>query len=437
VNISIFGLGYVGCVGLGCIAKNGHNVIGVDVNSNKVDFINSGKCPIIEKDIDKIIEEQHKNGRIRATTDHYDAVVNSDVSFICVGTPSSATGHLDMNYIWNVAEQIGGALKDKQGFHVIAVRSTVFPGTVKKISKIIEDTSNKKADEHFCVISNPEFLREGCAVSDFYNPPFLLIGSSNEYGTNRLKLVYEGLTAPIVVTDIQTAELTKHVNNAFHALKVTFANEIGHICKKLGQDSQKLMKIFCMDTKLNISDHYLKSGFAYGGSCLPKDLKALKTIAHDLYIECPIIEHIDKSNELVKLLVLKQITEFNKQKIAFLGLSFKAGTDDLRESPVIDIIEKLVGKGCIIYIYDKNIHLSKLCGVNREYILSKIPYISNFITCEHECIVKNAEVVIVVNNDPDHVEILNMLHRDTIVYDFVNVDFEMRPFMKNYEGIAW
>lgn len=437
MKISIFGLGYVGCVSLGCIAQNGHSVIGVDVNQNKVDFINTGRSPIIEKDIDTIIAEQNRLGHVSATTNPYNAILNSEVSFICVGTPSSPTGHLDMSYIWKVSEEIGKALKDKQDFHVIAIRSTVFPGTVNSITAIIEKISKKKVDEHFCVLSNPEFLREGCAVEDYFNPSFILIGGSNDQGIDKLKKLYAGINAPVVVTDIKTAELTKHVNNAFHALKVTFANEVGHICKGLGQDSHELMKIFCMDTKLNISPHYLKSGFAYGGSCLPKDLSALTTIAHDLYVECPILENIHKSNELSKIQVLKQIIDFKKHKIAFLGLSFKAGTDDLRESPIIDIIEQLIGKGFEVSIFDRNVHLSKLFGANKDYIMSKIPYVSKFITDNTESIISNAEVVVVVNKDLEYSSILNRMNHETIIYDFVNIDFENRQLMKNYTGIAW
>ena len=437
MKISIFGLGYVGCVSLGCVAKNGHEVIGVDVNQNKVDFVNTGRSPIIEKDIDTIIAEQYRLGHVSATTNPSYGILNSEVSFICVGTPSSPTGHLDMSYIWKVSEEIGRALKDKNDFHVIAIRSTVFPGTVATITSIIEKISQKKGDQHFCVVSNPEFLREGCAVADYYNPSFILIGSSNDYGIGKLKEVYKGINAPVVITDIQTAELTKHVNNAFHALKVTFANEVGHICKKLGQDSHELMKIFCMDTKLNISPNYLKSGFAYGGSCLPKDLSALTAIAHDLYVECPILENIHKSNELLKTQVLKQIIDFKKQKIAFLGLSFKAGTDDLRESPIIDIIEQLIGKGFEVNIFDRNVQLSKLFGANKEFIMSKIPYVSKFITDNSDSIINTAEVVVVVNKDAEYTSILNRMHTETIIYDFVNINFENRPLMKNYVGIAW
>ena len=373
MNISIFGLGYVGCVSLGCLAKNGHQVIGVDLNETKVDFINNGKATIVEKEIDNIIYEQHKLGNISATTDGIQTVVDTDVSFICVGTPSTSNGHLNLNSILKVAEEIGRGIREKNSFHAVVIRSTVLPGTNEKVSRIIEDVSGKKCNKNFSVISNPEFLREGSAVKDFYNPPFTLIGSNNKRSIEIMKKIYENINSPFITTDIKIAELIKYVNNAFHALKIIFANEIGNICRKQGINSHELMDIFCMDKKLNISSYYLKPGFSYGGSCLPKDLKALRTIAHDFYLESPVLENIEKSNELQKNIVYDQILNFSKEKVSFLGLSFKAGTDDLRNSPIIDIIERLLGKGFDVKIFDKNVHLSRLTGANKEYILKKIP----------------------------------------------------------------
>lgn len=437
MNISIFGLGYVGCVSLGCLAKNGHNVVGVDLSPVKVDFINQGRPTIVEKEIDEIISEQHKQGKISATNDGVQSVRNTDISFICVGTPSTPNGHLDLTAIHNVASEIAKGIKEKNDFHVVAIRSTVLPGTNKKVTEIIEEVSGKKSEEDFAVVSNPEFLREGTAVKDYYQPSFSLIGTNSDKAMERMQAVYEGIEAPIIKTDIKIAEMIKYVNNGFHALKITFANEIGNICKKMGIDSNKLMQIFCMDKKLNISPYYLKPGFAYGGSCLPKDLKALATLAHDSYLECPIIENIEKSNELQRKVVFNQILDFGKAKLGFLGLSFKPGTDDLRNSPIIDIIEQLLGKGFDIKIYDRNVHLSHLMGANKAYILAKIPFISKFIVNDSSELIDNSEVIIVVNREEEFREILNKMPKEKIIYDLVNIDFEGKRSKENYKGIAW
>ena len=281
MRISIFGLGYVGCVSLGCLAKNGHNIIGVDVNDIKVDLINNGKPTIIERDIDLIIEQQFKNKKIKATKDYKSAIKNTDISIICVGTPSTPEGHLNLEHIYKTAEQIGEAIKEKENFHIAVIRSTVLPGTNIKVGEIIEKTSGKQRNKGFAVVSNPEFLREGSAVEDYYNPPVTVLGSDNKKALNVLSKIYAKVNGPIEIVDIKVAEIIKYVNNSYHALKITFANEVGNICKRIGIDSHEVMRLFCMDKQLNISSYYFKPGFAYGGSCLPKDLKALQTLAHD------------------------------------------------------------------------------------------------------------------------------------------------------------
>jgi GDP-mannose 6-dehydrogenase len=424
-------------VSIGCLAKNGHRCIGVDLNDVKVDFINSGRASIIEKEIDIIIAQQHRAGRISATTDFLDAVKNSGVSIICVGTPSTNNGHLNLSAIYKVAEEIGQGLKQKDTFHVVVIRSTVLPGTNEKVNNIIENISGRKEEKHFAVVSNPEFLREGSAVNDFYNPPYTLIGTTSRRAADILKQIYLGIEAPFIVTDIKIAEMIKYVNNAFHAHKIIFANEIGNICKKMEIDSHKLMDLFCMDTKLNISPYYLKPGFAYGGSCLPKDLKALKTIAHDHYVECPVLESIQRSNEFQKKVVLEQIMQFEKDKIGFLGLSFKGGTDDLRNSPILDIIEILLGKGLNIRVYDQNVRLSELMGANREYILKKIPYVSKFIVETSAEIIDHADVIVIVNKEKEFETILTDVPEHIILYDLVNIDVPHKQLRKNYTGIAW
>ena len=296
MDISIFGLGYVGCVSLGCLAKNGHNMIGVDVSQTKVDQINEGKPTIIEKDIDNIIAEQKLAGRISATTDAIKAVIKSDISIVAVGTPSTEKGHLNLKHIFKVAESIGEALSKKNSFHIVAIRSTVLPGTCDKFAGILERISGKKRNKHFAVVDNPEFLREGTAVHDYYNPPLTLIGSDNQNAAEKIADLYRNLPCETVITDIKIAEIIKYVNNAFHALKISFSNEVGNICSELGIDSHKVMEIFCMDRHLNISPYYFKPGFAYGGSCLPKDLKGLQTLAHDLYLEVPVFDIIHITN---------------------------------------------------------------------------------------------------------------------------------------------
>jgi GDP-mannose 6-dehydrogenase len=437
MKISIFGLGYVGCVSLGCLAKNGNQVIGVDLNKTKVDYINTGKSTIIEEEIGSIISQQYKLGNITATVEGSEAVKKSELSMICVGTPSTNNGHLDLSAIFKVAEEIGEGIRQNGSFHVVLIRSTVLPGTNNKVKKIIEKVSGKKNNEQFAVVTNPEFLREGSAVNDYYCPPYTLVGTGNDRAIRRLKQLYKDIEAPFIVTDSKIAELIKYVNNAFHAQKIIFANEIGNICKKIGVNSHELMEIFCMDTKLNISPYYLKPGFAYGGSCLPKDLKALNTIAHDNYLECPLLETLERSNEIQKKMVLNQIMQFEKDKIGILGLSFKGGTDDLRNSPIIDVIEILLGKGYDIKIYDNNVSLSKLMGANKEYILKKIPYVSKFIVNNLSIIINHSEVIVVVNKEKKFKEVLNKIGNDKIIYDLVNIDFASKNKLPKYSGIAW
>lgn len=435
MNISIFGLGYVGCVGAGCCAKLGHKVIGVDVSENKVNLINSGRPTIIESEIEELVKEAYENKMLEATKDANYAVLNSDISFIAVGTPSSKQGHLNLNYIYIVAEQIGKALKEKDTFHIIAIRSTVLPGTNKKVGEIIEKVSGKMRGNDFTVVSNPEFLREGTAVKDYFNPPLTLVGSDNEFAVKKMKELYCELPGEFIATEIKVAEMMKYVNNTFHALKIVFGNEVGNICKALDIDSHKVMEIFCKDKQLNISPYYFKPGFAYGGSCLPKDSKALKTLAKDLYIDVPVLNSIEKSNELQKQLTIDMIMAKGKRKVGVLGLSFKAGTDDLRCSPIVDVIETLLGKGYLISIYDKNVKLSELTGTNKDFIESKIPHLQEFITDDLEAVIENTDVLVITNKEKEFSEILNK-YPNKVVLDLVRVWNEV-DYDGYYEGIAW
>ena len=437
MNISIFGLGYVGCVATGCLAQQGHRVIGVDPQQTKVDFINQGKPTIIEEGIAELMTSGKETGLISATRSVNEAVAATEVSFICVGTPPTPNGHLDLTAIMKVAGEIGSALKQKSGRHVIALRSTVLPGTREKVIEIIASSSGRKSGVDFAVVSNPEFLREGTSVRDFLKPPYTLLGSDCDWATESMRQVYKGIDAPFIAVEPRVAELMKYVCNSFHALKITFANEVGNICKKLNIDSHQLMDVFCQDTKLNISKAYLKPGFAYGGSCLPKDLRALRTIAHDNYLKTPVLEAIELSNELQKELVFKRILEYGKQNVGFIGLAFKAGTDDLRDSPIVDVIERLLGKGFNISIYDPHVRVSQLTGANREYILQKIPFISRFITDDFDEVVKKSDTIIIVNKDSTVEAKFAVLPENKIVYDLAGLTPKTTPAKAQYSGIAW
>lgn len=436
MNISIFGLGYVGCVSLGCLARNGHNIIGVDVSETKVRQINNGLPTIIEKDIDIIIQEEHLKGSISATTDFEKAVRDTEISIVAVGTPSTANGHLNLNYIFKVVENIGEAIKNKSNFHIVAIRSTVLPGTAKKCADLIEEISGKKRDVDFSVVSNPEFLREGTAVQDYFNPPLTLIGSSNPAAAEKIASLYNQLPAKVIITDIEVAEIMKYVNNTFHALKISFANEVGNICSALKIDSHKVMEIFCMDQVLNISPYYLKPGFAYGGSCLPKDLKGLQTLAHDHYVDVPLIQSIDKTNQIQINRAIDKIIESGKSKLAFLGLSFKQGTDDLRNSPAVSVIETIIGKGYEVDIYDKNVQLSKLTGTNKEYIDRHIPHLSKLLVTDLNKLIDEAEIIVINNREKEYVDALLETESNAIIIDMVRLPEPIRK-RKGYVGINW
>ncbi len=407
-----------------------------DPQQSKVDYINRGQPTIIEEGIAEILAAQHAAGRISATRSAAEAVAASEVTFICVGTPPTANGHLDLTAITMVAGEIGRALRGKPGRHVVAVRSTVLPGTREKVMAVLEEASGKVAGQEFAVVSNPEFLREGTSVADFFKPPYTLIGSDCSWATEVMQSVYAGIDAPFITVDPKVAELMKYVCNSFHALKITFANEVGNICKKLDIDSHALMEVFCRDTKLNISKAYLKPGFAYGGSCLPKDLKALRTIAHDNYLQTPVLEAIERSNEFQKEIVFKRILDFGQQNVGFLGLAFKDGTDDLRESPIVDVIERLLGKGLNIRIYDPHVHISQLTGANREYILKRIPFISRFITDDLVDTVRNSNVLVIVNKSPGVSEVLVEHSKHCAVFDLVGIRYAGSAG-PGYSGIAW
>jgi GDP-mannose 6-dehydrogenase len=435
VDISIFGLGYVGCVSLGCLAKNGHQVIGVDVNPFKVELINRGQPTILEMDVDHIILDGHEKGRIRATVCAQEAVFQSDISIICVGTPSSRFGHLDLSYIYKTAEQIGDALKAKDSFHTIVIRSTVLPGTNQRFGEIVEKCSGKKRGEGFSVVSNPEFLREGSAVKDYYHPSVTVIGGDHQLALDQVKSLYQDLGAPIEITDVKIAEVIKYVNNSYHALKITFANEVGNVCKAMDIDSHKVMELFCKDTHLNISQAYFKPGFAYGGSCLPKDLKGFVTLGHDHYVCTPVLGGIEASNENQKKMAYELVAKTGKRNVCFIGLSFKEGTDDLRYSPSVDLAEILIGKGYHICIYDENVQLSKLIGANEAFINERLPHLSELIINDLETAIANSEVVIINHRNFDAGLYHGLLKQKHAVIDLVRI--KSLEDLPNYEGLCW
>ncbi len=435
MNISILGLGYVGCVGAACMARLGHHVIGADVSENKVRLINQGRPTIIEAEIDDLVKVAHEKGMLEATMDYHYAVHNSEISFIAVGTPSTREGHLNLSYIFDAAGQIGNALADKSEFHVIAIRSTVLPGTNAKVGEIIAKQSGKICGKDFAVVSNPEFLREGSAVRDYMNPPLTLIGTDSEAAEKKLRELYKEIPGEFISTDIEVAEIMKYVNNTYHGLKIVFANEVGNICKGLGIDSHKVMEIFCKDRQLNISPYYFKPGFAYGGSCLPKDTKALLTLAHDLYLNTPVIEAINPSNELQKKNAVDLIISKGRKKVGILGLSFKAGTDDLRCSPIVDVAEALSGKGYDIHIYDRNVAVSQKTNTNADFIAAKLPHLHDRITDDLDAVCSACDVLVITNKEKEFADIPQSYPHKVIV-DLVR-QFDEMDYDGNYEGLSW
>jgi GDP-mannose 6-dehydrogenase len=437
MKLSVLGLGYVGAVSAGCLAQEGHEVVGVDPESSKVDLINAGRTPIIEKDIGQIIKRQVAAGRLSATTDVAAAVKQSDLSLICVGTPSRANGDIELKYVKRVCEQIGAALRNHQGAPVVVIRSTMLPGTMREVViPALEASSGRRAGTDFGVCINPEFLREGTAVQDYYDPPKTVIGEFNRASGDLLASLYSGIPGPFIRTDIETAEMVKYADNAWHALKVGFANEIGNICKGLEVDSHRVMDIFCQDTKLNLAPYYLKPGFAFGGSCLPKDLRALLYKAKTLDVSLPILSAILPSNEQQIERGVRAVIDQGSRKVGILGFSFKAGTDDLRESPVVELTERLIGKGFDLRIYDKNVSLARLHGANRDYILNRIPHISRLMVSTVDEVLDHAGTIVIGNAAPEFRDVPKRLTERQTIIDFVRV-CDSRSVAGVYEGICW
>jgi GDP-mannose 6-dehydrogenase len=437
MKVSLFGMGYVGCVTAACLAKCGHDVLGVDVNADKVGMINAGKSPIIEEGLAEIILESQIGGRFRATTDPVEAVLNSEVSLVCVGTPSNGNGSLDLKAVKAVARQIGEALREKS-YHCIVFRSTVLPGTVRNVLiPILSEASEKTVDRDFDVCFNPEFLREGSAIHDFYHPPFTAIGCATSRGGDTVACLYDGVVAPVEKTSFEVAEMLKYACNGFHALKVTFANEIGSLCKGMGIDSHHVMELFSQDKKLNISKAYLKPGFAFGGSCLPKDLRALLYKSKELDLDSPLLRSVLESNQLHIQRLIERILSTKKKKIGILGLSFKPGTDDLRDSPTVMLAESLLGKGCRIKIYDSEVSLAKIFGANKAYIDNEISHISTLMCARIDEVLQESDVIVVAKQQDEIEKALKPYFGKKLIFDLVRVISGRCSQPENYDGICW
>ena len=438
MRVSVFGLGYVGSVSAASFAADGHDVIGVDVSPTKVQSVNEGCSPIVENGLADLIGEQVARGALRATTSAQDAVAASDASLLCVGTPSRRNGSLDLTYLTRVCEEIGDALRGKPTYHVVVVRSTVLPGTTHGVLiPTLEAHSGKVYGEGFGVSVNPEFLREGTALQDFRQPPLTLVGHNHAADAAGTVALYEKVDAPLVATSIRAAEMIKYANNAWHALKVCFANEIGNLCKRLEIDSHDVMDIFCRDRKLNLSPYYLKPGFAFGGSCLPKDVRALQYRAKEVDLEMPVIQAILPSNQLQIQRAVEEITETGKKRIGLLGFSFKAGTDDLRESPLVVLAEVLLGRGYSLRIYDRNVALARLVGANKEFIERQIPHLSSLMRDTVDEVVDECDVLVVGNGAPEFADALRRTRHGQIVIDLVRTSADLSEVQAEYRGICW
>jgi GDP-mannose 6-dehydrogenase len=438
MKVSVFGLGYVGSVSAAMLASDGHDVIGVDLNPDKVAAINAGASPIVEPGLGEALQDVVSKGRLRATTNTEQAVRESEISLICVGTPSRKNGSLDLSYVERVAKEIGSVLKDKPDYHVVVVRSTVLPGSTHSIViPALESESGKKYGEGFGVAMNPEFLREGTAIKDFRNPPLTLVGHNHAADAAGTTSLYAALDAPVISTSIRTAEMIKYTSNTWHALKVCFANEIGNLCKQLGVDSHDVMDIFCKDDQLNLSPYYLKPGFAFGGSCLPKDVRAIQYRAKELDVDMPVISSILPSNKLQVETAFEQIVETGKSNVGMLGFSFKAGTDDLRESPLVTLAEQLLGKGLKLRIFDKNVLVARLVGANKEYIEHRIPHLSSLLCESIDEVVDNSEVLIVGNKSPEFASALERTRPGQIIIDLVRVPVDGTRVQGEYRGLCW
>lgn len=438
-TISVFGLGYVGAVTAACFAHKGNLVVGVDLNSAKVETLGQGRAPIVEEGVGELVAEGHASGRLRATQDAVRAVAETEISFICVGTPSQRNGKLDLSGVERVSKDIGSGLRKKKDFHWVVLRSTVLPGTTESVViPALEASSGKRTGEDFAVCFHPEFLREGSAVADFFDPPFTIFGARDPAQVESLRKLYDWSNSRVSVTSPRTAEMVKYICNAFHALKVGFANEIGTLCRELEADTEAATQIFISDTRLNISPAYLKPGFAFGGSCLPKDLRALGYRAKELDLRLPLLEAILPSNAQHIERAVEAVLQTQKKRVGVLGLSFKAGTDDLRESPLVHLVKRLIGEGCEIRIWDENVALGRLIGSNRQFIEDEIPHIGNLFCTGLRETLESAEVIVIGTNTYGKKDLQRLVRPEQIIIDLVGLEKSKRlPSVGVYKGICW
>lgn len=423
MRISIFGLGYVGAVSLACLARDGHNVIGVDIDPAKLDLIRSGKTPVVEEGMVDLMASVSASGRVTVTSNVRQAVLDSDLSLICVGTPSAPNGSQDQTAMMRLAHDLGSALREKSAQHVLVFRSTLVPGSVESILRpIIERESGKTAGKDFHVCFQPEFLREGTSIRDYDKPPFTIVGADSEAPVAALKSLFGHLPCEFHVTSISAAEMVKYCCNNFHALKITFANESARLCEALGVNPFEVMDLVCKDRQLNISPAYLRPGFAFGGSCLPKDLRATMHMSKMRDVDLPMHGAILGSNRAHIDHAIEKVLATGKRRIGMIGLSFKTGTDDLRESPLVLLAEYFIGKGLELLVYDPDVHLSRLLGANSRFIEHHIPHIGNHLRADIESVVAHAEVLVVGIGNPQIFDSLEKLVRaDQTVLDLVRL----------------
>ncbi len=416
MKISIFGLGYVGLVNATCFAQEGHEVIGVDVNLQKVRMVNDGISPITEDKVEAILKAQVAAKRLMATDQTERAVAQSDLSFICVGTPSTTHGTLDLTQVEHVCRQIGDVLKRLDKPHTVVVRSTMLPGSCQRMAELLADVSGHTLGRDLHVAFNPEFLREGTAVNDFYAPPYTVVGTADPHAADMLETLYGFLDSPVERVGMAEAEMLKYACNAFHATKITFANEIGRVARELSVDGTKVMNLLCHDIVLNISPAYLRPGFAYGGSCLPKDLRALIGQARLQNTHAPLLESLSWSNQIQiedAYEMIAAAVQSKEDTIGFLGFSFKAGTDDLRESPMVELVERFIGKGYRLLLYDKYVSLTRLMGTNKQYIQQEIPHLAELMAEDVAHVLRMSKVLVVVNRQGPYAEVLAQAEAST------------------------